>query len=74
MPVTGGMIYAVLAPVRGDGPADQIVTRVDGAFGYAVYTPEGNVLLVLSVPDTPGGPTPYADRTKPAAEKIAQRY
>jgi hypothetical protein len=65
------MIYAVLAPVRGDGPADQVVTREDGAFGYAVYTPKGSVLLVLSVPDTPGAPAPYADRTTTAAEKIA---
>jgi len=74
LPVDGGVIYAVLAPARGDGPPDQVVTRDDGAFGYAVYTSHGSVLLVLSVPGTPGGTAPYADRTEAAAEKIAQRY
>ena len=72
--VAGGTVYVVLAPVGGDGPADQPVKRDDGAVGYSVYTPKGSVLLVLSVPNVDGGTAPYADKVQPAAEKIAQRY
>jgi hypothetical protein len=74
LPVSGGLIYAVLGPAAGDGQPNQAERRDDGAVGYAVYTPTGNVLLVLSVPAEPGGTPPYADRTQQAAEAIAQRY
>lgn len=69
-----GSIYVVLAPVRGDGPADQFVGREDGAVGFSVYTPKGSVLLVLSVPATVGGQAPQLDRVQPLAETIGRAY
>jgi hypothetical protein len=74
VPVDGGSVYVVLAPVRGDGPPDRAVTRADGASGYAVYTANGSMLLVLSVPAAPGGAAPLADQIQPVAEKTAQRF
>lgn len=74
LPVPGGTVYVVLAPVAGDGPADQPVRRDDGAYGYFVYTPKGRVLLVLSVPAAGGSIAPYADRTQTLAEHLAPRY
>jgi hypothetical protein len=73
VPVSGGSLYVVLAPVAGDGPPDQFVARDDGAVGFTVYTPKGSVLLVLSVPG-PGGTAPLLDQVQPLAEKIARRY
>lgn len=74
LPVQDGVLYVVLAPVAGDGPADQPVRRDDGAYGYFVYTPKGSVLLVLSVPAANGAIAPYADRTQQIAEHIAPRH
>ena len=74
LPLPGGLLYVVLAPVRGDGPADGPVKRDDGAVGYFVYTPKGNGLLVLSVPVVVGSPPPAADQVQRLAEAIAQRY
>jgi len=74
IPVQAGAIYIVLAPVAGDGPADQPLRRPDGAYGYFVYTPKGSGILVLSVPGVPGGIAPHADRTQEVAVKIARRY
>jgi hypothetical protein len=51
-----------------------VLTRWDGGYGYAVYTPKGSVLLVLSVPATAGGTAPLADQIQPVAETIAQRF
>lgn len=70
-----GWIYVVLAPVRGDGPTEQPVLRAeDGARGYQKYTPDGLVLVVLSVPATPGGPAPFAADTPRLAEEIGSEY
>lgn len=72
--VQGGALYVVLAPVRGDGPADQYVARDDGALGFSVYTPRGAVLLVLGVPETVGGQAPLGAQLQAMASALAQRY
>jgi hypothetical protein len=74
LPVDGGALYVVLAPVRGDGPTEQFVGRPDGAIGFSAYTPKGQVLVVLSVPETAGGEAPYAPAVMPVATALAERY
>lgn len=74
VPVDGGMVYGVIAPVRGDGPPDHEVKRDDGAFGYFVYSPAGHGVLVLSVPATAGGKAPHGDQMKRIAVQIGRGY
>ena len=69
-----GWIYLVLAPVRGDGPADQPVERADGALGFQRLTPSGRVLVVLSVPAVDNGQPPFAADTMILAEEIGSKF
>lgn len=69
-----GRLYVVLAPVAGS-PASEPVTRAeDGATGHQLYTPKGQLLMVLSVPAEHGGQPPFAERTARLAEVIGGRY
>ncbi|HEY0636385.1 MAG TPA: hypothetical protein VGD67_01950 [Pseudonocardiaceae bacterium] len=72
--VDGGFLYVVLAPVAGDGPPDMFVPREDGALGFSVYTPKGQVLLVLGVPAKQGDPPPFAESVQQLATAVAERY
>lgn len=74
VPVDGGSLYVVLAPVRGDGPTEQFIGREDGALGFSVYTPKGAVLVVLSVPEVAGAEAPYGPVVRELALNLAQRY
>lgn len=74
LPVDGGHLYVVLAPVLGDGPTEMFVGREDGAIGFAVYTPKGLVLVVLSVPEVSGGEAPYAVNVQALATQLATRF
>ena len=78
VPVTdadaAGWIYLVLAPVRGDGPADAPLKRADGAVGYQWLAPSGKVLVVLSVPQADGGRAPFAADIPRLAEELGSRY
>lgn len=74
IPVPGGYVQAVLAPVRGDGPADMFVFRDDGSGGFSVLTPSGSVLVVLSVPTTPGAEAPFLEQVQPLAVTIGSRF
>jgi hypothetical protein len=69
-----GWIYLVLAPVRGDGPADHSLERADGAFGYQRLARSGMVLVVLSVPRADGGRAPFASDIPRIAEELGSRY
>lgn len=69
-----GWIYLVLAPVRGDGPADRPLERADGALGYQRLARSGEVLVVLSVPQVDGGRAPFASDTLRLAEELGSRY
>jgi len=74
VPVDGGFLYVVLAPVMGDGPTEMYVGREDGAVGYYVYTPKGAVLQVLAVPASTGGEAPQAAALEPVATALAARF
>lgn len=71
---TDGWIYLVLAPVRGDGPADHPLKRADGAVGYQRLARSGLVLVVLSVPQADGGRAPFASAVPRIAEELGLRY
>jgi hypothetical protein len=71
---SAGWIYLVLAPVRGDGPADRPLERADGALGYQWLARSGRVLVVLSVPQADGGRPPFALDTPRLAEELGSRF
>lgn len=71
---TAGWIYLVLAPVRGDGPADHPLKRADGAVGYQRLARSGQVLVVLSVPRVDGGRAPFVSDIPRIAQELGSRY
>ncbi len=74
LPVDGGSLYVVLAPVRGDGPTEMYFGREDGALGFSVYTTKGDVLVLLAVPEVDGGEPPHAADLEPVATSLATRF
>ena len=71
LPVTGGVLYALLVP---QGVPERVDTATpDGARSFSVTLPDGRTLAVISTPDAPSQPAPLADELPDLARELALR-
>jgi hypothetical protein len=71
LPVTGGVLYALLVP---QGVPEPVGTATpDGTRSFSVMLQDGCTLAVISTPGAPGQPAPLADELPDLARDLALR-
>jgi hypothetical protein len=71
LPVTGGVLYALLVSQGVPEPVD--IATPHGARSFSVTLQDGRTLAVISTPGAPGPPAPLADDLPDLARDLALR-